>query len=83
VIRHLTSEIAPTELERLMLKVLPEQFLDAGFDTGDDQQMEIRRAVRLCYRTAFEIADPDTKAKAVKKVIKTIKEGSELQVTNL
>jgi hypothetical protein len=70
---HLLKEARPEEVERLLLRVLPDRYFyllqATGFDFGDDtfDYVGALQALEKLYREAFNAAADETKAKAIER----------------
>lgn len=77
---HLLKEARPEEVERLLLRVLPDRYFyllqATGFDFGDDDfdYAAALQALEKLYREAFDAAADETKAKAIKRFAAVLRE---------
>ncbi|MBN1537606.1 MAG: hypothetical protein JW908_12790 [Anaerolineales bacterium] len=72
IIPNLLSELNTSELERLMLKILPKQCLDLT----DDVPKHIIPAYIYCFDTAFNLSSDEIKKRVANNLAKTVKEES-------
>jgi len=80
IVPHLIKNANPVEVERLLLKVLPESYMQAldDFETPD----YVSPALRLCFRAAFEQAPDDLKKRVIGRFVRILKEESDRVVLN-
>lgn len=79
IVGELLRETPPQELERLLVRTLPDRYLErsAGDLLGNDQSLPI--LVRT-YHAAMDIAAEETRQKAMKRYISVLKEQPEFEV---
>lgn len=75
IILHLLRETNPIEIERLLLKILPELYLESI--EREYSPPHVRSAFIKCFRTAFRLANDDLKKKVTLKFVKVLKEEDE------
>jgi hypothetical protein len=79
IIPHLLDKVNPKEIERLLLKVLPKQYVLNYHDI--DYSASTMESLSLCFRTAFEGADESTKKKVAEWLVKMFTEGPNEEIS--
>lgn len=78
ILKHLLREVPEFELERLLVKLLPERYFELGEIVGDfgDAQPDVDGQNRLavCFRYAFSLASDELKKKVTKNFLSILKE---------
>lgn len=79
IIGELLREAPPQELERLLVRTLPDRYLDVSTSDviGDDKSLPV---LRRTYHAAMDIADEDTRRKAMARYVRVLKEEPEFEV---
>ncbi|MCW3133153.1 MAG: hypothetical protein N2V78_02340 [Methanophagales archaeon] len=75
IIFHILAEARPSEIERLLLVILPNAYLRAS--AAEETPDHVLSAYIQCYRTAFEQAPKALKKKVMDKFVKMLKEESD------
>lgn len=80
VIQHVLKEVKEFELERLLLKVLPQTYfayliqLESSTYAESETAKATLPTLAVCFRRAFEFAPDEIKRKATKNFVRIIKE---------
>jgi len=79
IIGELLREAPPQELERLLVRTLPDRYLERSADSafGDDRSLPV---LRRTYHAAMDIASEETRRKAMARYMRVIKEEPEFEV---
>jgi hypothetical protein len=77
IVSHLVKKTNPTEVERLLIKVLPEAYSEyvRSEELGVIEHLE--RSFTLCFRTAFDQASDALKKRVAERFVEIIKEESD------
>ena len=75
IISHIIKQTNPTEIEKLLIKVIPNAYMDSLQEM--DPIAHLPKSLTICFRTAFEQASPELKKKVAQNFVKIIKEESD------
>lgn len=75
IVSHLLKKTNPAEVERLLLKILPERYMQAIEDY--ETPSHVVPVLILCFRLAFDQASVETKTKTVERFATIFKEESD------
>ena len=78
LVAYMISDTPKTEIERLLVHVLPDAYFHALNDVESSYEQD--RHLILCYRKIFDVTDDDVKTKVMKNLYKVYKTRSEAEV---
>lgn len=81
--KHLLKEVSEYELERLLLKVIPNRYFELETAAGEfEPEPDIKGQQRLatCFRSAFGLASEETKKKVTRNFLSILKEEEQYKV---
>jgi hypothetical protein len=80
ILPHLINELKRHELERLLLKVLPERYFEIIQPVEGEPDARTLDCLGRCFRLAFDAAPIETRKAASEKFVSVVKEGESLYV---
>ena len=77
VLEHFTADMQETELEKLLLKIIPDRYFDLLNEEPDPYTDEILEALQKCFHQVFESVSDSVKKKVMQRHLWILKnEGS-------
>ena len=80
ILHHLIADVNETEKERLLLRVIPEEYamaLERERDQFEQNDSNIMPMLTVLFRTTYRMSSDRVQARFVRKFVQTIKEESE------
>ena len=78
ILEDLLKNTNSSEIERLLLKIIPEQYFEIE---KTQENAQIIDSLEKCFRLAFESANDEIKKKVMKNFIKLLKEEGKIKIT--
>jgi hypothetical protein len=83
ILKHILKSTNELELERLLLEVLPQSYLDHALNVHDgpfEPEDRVLPALQICFRQALSLVSNEVKKTVIKRFISILKEGDSFTV---
>lgn len=81
ILRHLMTDVAHHEQERLLAELIPERYMALEADNMFDETAKLNRLQRA-FRIVFDTVTPQTRTRATERFVRVLKEGDGELVTS-